>query len=265
LERGCVGTIGKEHFTYLYSPARTQAFTSRNIRAGWAKAGLFPFNPEKVLNDIPRPLDELTAPKLNELQVEPNTRDQVPQTPATPVSAEALTSLLDIIKQVPDDEENREHKARLQQKHTNATRLLLAKYALLDEQNRFLAQINNEAKPRRSVKSDVLGTARVLSYEDLERLGEERAAKERDKANKKTEREMKKVQREAKKAAKEAEIATMGKRARGRKRKQPAAAAVDAPEPAAKVPRMSELSELVRLRTDWLGEEQQIAPVARMI
>jgi hypothetical protein len=34
LERGCVGTIGKEHFTYLYSPARDQAFTSRNIRAG---------------------------------------------------------------------------------------------------------------------------------------------------------------------------------------------------------------------------------------
>src|SRR5439155_22874582 len=44
LERGCVGTIGKEHFTYLYSPARNQALTSRNIRAGWAKAGLFPFN-----------------------------------------------------------------------------------------------------------------------------------------------------------------------------------------------------------------------------
>jgi hypothetical protein len=42
LERGCVGTIGKEHFTYLYGPARTKAFTPRNIRAGWSKAGLYP-------------------------------------------------------------------------------------------------------------------------------------------------------------------------------------------------------------------------------
>jgi len=40
LERGCVGTIGKEHFTCLYSPARTKAFTARNLRAGWSEAGL---------------------------------------------------------------------------------------------------------------------------------------------------------------------------------------------------------------------------------
>ena len=63
LERECLGTIGKEHFTYLYGPARTQALTSRNMRAGWAKAGLFPFNPDKVLSDIPKPHTELTAPK----------------------------------------------------------------------------------------------------------------------------------------------------------------------------------------------------------
>jgi hypothetical protein len=67
LERGCVGTIGKEHFTYLYSPARNQALTSKNIRAGWVKAGLFPFNPDKVLSDIPKPPAKLTAPKTNEV------------------------------------------------------------------------------------------------------------------------------------------------------------------------------------------------------
>jgi len=69
LERGYIGTIGKEHFTYLYSPARNQALTSRNIRAGWAKAGLFPFNPDKVLSNIPKPPAELTAPKTNEVKV----------------------------------------------------------------------------------------------------------------------------------------------------------------------------------------------------
>jgi len=114
LERGCVGTIGKEHFTYLYSPARNQVFTSRNIRAGWAKAGLFPFNLDKVLSDIPKPLSEPNAPGTNEVRVGSCTHDQVPQTPVTPVSVEALTSLLDIIKQVPDDETNRQYKERLQ-------------------------------------------------------------------------------------------------------------------------------------------------------
>ena len=96
LERGSVGTIGKEHFTYLYSPARTQALTSRNIRAGWAKAGLFPFNPDKVLNDIPKPPADLIAPRTNE--VGSQTQTQVPQTPVTPASAEAVTSLYNLIK-----------------------------------------------------------------------------------------------------------------------------------------------------------------------
>jgi hypothetical protein len=56
LERGGVNTIGKGHFTYLYSPARKRAFTKKNILARWAKSGLFPFNPDKVLRDVPKPV-----------------------------------------------------------------------------------------------------------------------------------------------------------------------------------------------------------------
>jgi sRNA-binding protein len=86
----------------------------------------------------------------------------------------------------------------------------------------------------------VLGTAKVMSYEDLEKAKAERAAKEAQKAEreaKKAKREAKRAEKEAKKAAKEAEEATAGKSTRGRKRKSPAAA--DAPEPKAKVSRMS--------------------------
>ena len=54
LDLGGAGTVGKEHFTLLYDKAREKAFTSRNIRSGWSKAGLFPFNRDKVLRDIPR-------------------------------------------------------------------------------------------------------------------------------------------------------------------------------------------------------------------
>jgi hypothetical protein len=34
LERGGVGTIGKQHFTYLYSPAREMVFTKKNVLSG---------------------------------------------------------------------------------------------------------------------------------------------------------------------------------------------------------------------------------------
>jgi hypothetical protein len=57
LNRGGVDNIGKQHFTYLYKPARDRALTRRNILAG-----LFPFNPERVLRGMPKPPAELSYP-----------------------------------------------------------------------------------------------------------------------------------------------------------------------------------------------------------
>jgi hypothetical protein len=50
-----------------------------------------------VLRDIPKPLAELTIPKADEVRVGSCSRDAVPQTPVTLVSAEALGSLQDLI------------------------------------------------------------------------------------------------------------------------------------------------------------------------
>ncbi len=55
LFHGGVNTVGKQHFTSLYSYAREKAFIKRNIIAGWAACGLFPFNPDKVLRVILKP------------------------------------------------------------------------------------------------------------------------------------------------------------------------------------------------------------------
>ncbi len=55
LFRGGANTVGKEHFTSLYSPAQEKAFTKRNILAAWAACGLFPFNPDRVLRKTPKP------------------------------------------------------------------------------------------------------------------------------------------------------------------------------------------------------------------
>ena len=51
LERGGTNTVGKEHFTSLYSLLREKAFAKKNILAGWIKSRLFPFNPNRVLRN----------------------------------------------------------------------------------------------------------------------------------------------------------------------------------------------------------------------
>jgi hypothetical protein len=96
LERGGVGTVGKQHFTYLYSPARERAFHQRNILAGWKASGLYPFNPDKVIMDIPKPVIEPTIPILQTCEINLNPQGEVLH---TPVTADGLTSLHNLIKE----------------------------------------------------------------------------------------------------------------------------------------------------------------------
>ena len=235
LERGGVNTIGKEHFTSLYSRARETAFTPKNIKAGFAACGLVPFNPDRVLKGISKPPAELTIPKADEVRVGPRPQDKILQTPVTPVSAEALISLQNlIIKQdaYALDEMSKQSLQRHVQKLANATQMSLAKGALQQDQIRFLITINDEAKVRRSTKSMVLGKAKVMSYEDLVAKRAEREAKEQDKAK--------------------------GKRKRDWKRKSQEEAG--APGPKAKVVRLSE----AQVEEDGIAPEPWRAPVAKM-
>lgn len=125
----------------------------------------------------------------------------------TSVSAEAVISLHNLIKQNANvlDEMSKQRIQRHIQKFTNVTQLFFVERALLQEQNRFLVEVNNEVKARRSIKSQNLEKARVMSYESLEKARAKRAAKEVAKEIKKTEREAKKTEKEAKKTAKETE------------------------------------------------------------
>ena len=160
--------IGKEHFTYLYKPARDRAITKRDIRAGWAAAGLFPFNPDRVLRDMPKPPAE--HPSFGADTAAASSQDEVlttPVTPVTPVTVEALTSLHDLIKQdacaaAPDDA-NRQRLQKHIQKLTSAAKISFAKQSLLQDHNQLLCRINNEAKTWRTTRSLVIGTAKVMS------------------------------------------------------------------------------------------------------
>jgi hypothetical protein len=44
--------ISKREFFSLFWPAFQSAFTEKNISSSWEKTGLYPFNPERVLNQI---------------------------------------------------------------------------------------------------------------------------------------------------------------------------------------------------------------------
>ncbi len=46
-----VAVLNRSVFTLLYIQARQQAFTERNIRAGWRRAGIWPINKQRLLND----------------------------------------------------------------------------------------------------------------------------------------------------------------------------------------------------------------------
>lgn len=257
--QGGVNTIGKQHFTYLYSPARERALTKKNILAGWRGkesiahwiesllrtvtdtrlgSGLFPFNPDRVLTNMPKPLNESTNLKADNIAAKSCQQYEPLRTPLTPASPGALNSLLNKIKQVPDDEMNRQHKQRLQQKVNNAAQLFLAKNALLEDRNCFLTTINDESKIRRSSRSEILGKARVMSYEDLEKARADRAVKE---------------------AAKEAKKAdTVGKRRYKRQCKN--FEHTDMLEPEAQMARTDE----VLIEGDEIPPKPWRAPVARM-
>jgi hypothetical protein len=176
LWRGGANTVGKEHFTFLYGPARSKALTCKNIKAGWAKAGLFPFNPNRVLRDIQKPSPEQTLVNSDNV-MENYTHEEVLQ---TPVTAEGFVSLHRLIKQDvhAHDEESKQRLQRRLEKFARAGQLSLAECALLQDENQLLFKQNDEAKRRKSNKSTVVGKARVMSYEDIVIARDQRAAKD---------------------------------------------------------------------------------------
>ena len=188
---------------------------------------MFLFNPDRVLANIPKPLKPaditVTIPDTYKT-IESRLPYAVLPTPITPVSLEGLISLLNIIKQMPNNELSSQYKERLQQKVSKAALVVFSKNALLCDQNRFLKGINNEGKVQRTTKLKIIGRAKIFTYEDIVNARAEDAVKEAKKA----EVEAKKAKTKAKKAAKQAastllqvEEAIISKK-RGRKRRSAA-------------------------------------------
>ena len=149
LYRGGANTIGKQHFTLLYRCAREVAFTPRNIRSGWSKAGIFPFNPERVLRDMTKPISaQLALPFSASVQQLPPPNAVVPRTPTTSASLNVLRSKFESSVDVFD-----ESSKLLFHKIANAAEKAFADRAILFDENKNLTEQNNE-KIVRDSKTD---------------------------------------------------------------------------------------------------------------
>lgn len=172
LYRCGANTVGKQHFTLLYSRARDAAFTSRNIKSGWSKAGLYPFNPDVVLRDIQKPPIELNSDSAVDPQLLPCSGDQL----TTPVKSESFTWFRRAIEKENGliDDNSKHHFQKL----ANAAEKAFADRALLLDENRLLFEQNNEKVTRLSVRGTVVGTAKVMSYDDIVQAQQKRDAQE---------------------------------------------------------------------------------------
>jgi DDE superfamily endonuclease len=172
LYRGGANTVGKQHTTRLYSRSRDAAFTARNIRAGWVKTGLHPFNPDRVLQEIQKPPTEESLVHVKNVAsglLSPHSL--LP----TPVNAEGFETVRKELEQA-SQHLDAAGKHRLQ-KLANAGERAIADRVLLVEENRILFDQNNEKMSRSSTKSTVVGTARIMSYDDIMEAQRKREAK----------------------------------------------------------------------------------------
>ena len=176
LYRGGANTIGKQHFTLLYSKARETAFTQRNIRASWSKAGLFPFKPERVLDGMQPPNVELSSTHEMIVDNVPQISAQDLRTPTTIVSFNDVRRRLESTLDMNDDQSR-----RCLEKIANAAEKVFADRALLFDENKLLFEQNNEKAVRESTRPTIVGRAKVMTYDDILEAQRKRAEKERNK------------------------------------------------------------------------------------
>ena len=156
--------VGKQHFTLLYDRARNKALTSRNIISGWSKTGLRPFNPEKVLKDIQKP-------ELNTASVPAKIKkpcDFLKPQLKTLTTSESLISFRRRIKESIAQGGELDSSCKIYiQKVANTAENVFADRAILLDKNLLLFEQNNKKTTRKSMKATVVGSARVMSYEDI--------------------------------------------------------------------------------------------------
>jgi hypothetical protein len=142
------------------------ALTARNIRSGWSKAGLFPFNPSRLLEGMSAPIEGPAAqpPPLRAPQMqEPSSS----QTLTTPTTTEGVHNLYRIIEE--KSVVGGTTSDPCLQKLLHATEKAFADRPLFHNENESLLKQNDEERMRQNAKSTVIsqGDAKIISSADI--------------------------------------------------------------------------------------------------
>jgi hypothetical protein len=138
--------------------------------SGWAKTGLYPFNPNRVLQEIQVP----AAQERQTIHIVDTTLRDEPL--RTPITSEHLVFICRIIErnvQTLDD-----HSQQCFQKFANGAEKALSARDLLSHENADLIKQNNESHVRASTKSTVVGKGIVMSFEEIRETRKKREEKE---------------------------------------------------------------------------------------
>jgi hypothetical protein len=135
-----------------------------------------PLNPDKVLTDIPKPEPRVVPVTL---AVEEGCGVAQLEQLETPKTSESLMSLRRKIDESIALGGELDRSCRLQiQKLANAVENAFADRAILLDENLLLFEQNNERNTRKSIKATAVGSAKVLSYEDIVEAQRQRDMKE---------------------------------------------------------------------------------------
>lgn len=140
--------------------------TAHNIRSGLSKAGLFPFNPSRVLDGVSPPVreDSMQPPPLGPQQVEEPLNYQ---TLVTPTTTEGVLNLYRML----EDRLNADGATSdpCLEKFLHATEKAFADRSLLHDENESLIKQNDGKRVRQNAKSRIIGQgdAKIMFYADI--------------------------------------------------------------------------------------------------
>jgi hypothetical protein len=260
LERRGANAVNKEHFVLLYRRARDAALTARNIRSGWSKAGLFPFNPSRVLEGMSAPIEGPAAqpPPLGAPQMQEPLSSQ---TLTTPTTTEGVHDLHRIIEEKLGA--NSTTRDPCLEKLLHATEKAFADRSLFLDENESLLKQNDERRVRQNAKSTVIsqGDAKIISSGDIVEMQRRQAAKADAKRAKADARKAKVDAKKARSDAKKAKAGAKTAEADARKSQVPAKRQRKV-EPV--VPNHEVNVGAHRMVVDYLAPCPNRAPVAQM-
>ena len=172
--------VDKVDFLKMYQKARITAMTPEVIRSAWAKSGLSPLNPERVLEKLPSRNRRPKTPPEMTLTSSNGASWTVPFTPSNSVQVDILIDR--IVEQGDKD-------AQVSKKLAKACTSAIANYQMLKVTNKGLVEAAEHQRQKSTRTKGHYGEARVMNQAFLEERANQIASKAASKAKERNNRQ----------------------------------------------------------------------------